>query len=471
MKKIALYINIGLLGSLFFFSGCEKKIFEEPFSNLSPGDAFKTASRIELAATGMYDQLQNSNFFGGRVLIYADIRGIDAGVPSYFGEMPRFNVLLSSDGTTSDAWKGAYRSIYEVNGFLHNLALNPGKISEERTNELIGEGKFIRSLDYFYLVNLWAQPYRFTADASQLGIPLVLDIAEDPFAASNQIPRNTVKDVYTQLETDLLDAETKLSYPSTGPAARGFADIARATKGAAQGLLMRLYLYKGDYANALVYANKLITSGKYGLNDDPSTAFRTYTTQESIFSVGMNGADNPNTNNSIGQHYSPEKRGDIPISADYVNLMDTTDKRRTKLVRNYPSKPGTFWTTKYTSVVDWVPVLRYSEVLLTKAEALANLGTGVDADAVALINAVRARSSAAPVAPLTKDALIAAVLKERRIELAFEGQGEFEFLRTGRNIPAHSVVAEQAYGSDYVVLPIPKSEMDMNMKLIQNHGY
>ena len=471
MKKITFYINIGLLGSLFFFSGCEKQTFEEPFTNLSPGDAFKTASRIELAATGMYDQLQNSNFLGGRVLIYADIRGIDAGVPSFFGEMPKFNTLLSSDGTTSDAWKGGYRSIYEVNSFLHNLALNPGIISEERTNELIGEGKFIRSLEYFYLVNLWAQPYRFTADASHLGVPLILDISEDPFDASNQVPRNTVKEVYTQLETDLLDAEAKLPYPAAGPADRGFEDVARATKGAAQALLMRLYLYKGDYANALIYANKLITSGQYGLNDDPEIAFRTYTTQESIFSVGMNGADNPNTNNAIGQHYAPDKRGDVPISADYVNLMEATDERRTTLVRTFASKPGTFWTTKYTSVVDWVPILRYSEVLLTKAEALANLGTGVDAEALLLLNQIRARSAASVVAPASKEALIAAILLERRIELAFEGQGEFEFLRTGRNIPAHSTVSEQAFGSDYVVLPMPKSETDMNLKLVQNKGY
>jgi tetratricopeptide (TPR) repeat protein len=473
MKKISFLINAGLIGSVLSFSGCEKQLFEEPYANLSPTDAFATPARIEKAATGMYDQLQNPDFFGGRVLIYADIRGIDDGVPSYFGEMPKFNTLISSDATTTSSWQGAYRSIYEVNNFLHNLAANPGKISDDRTNQLIGEGKFIRSLNYFYLVNLWAQPYKFTTDAGHLGVPLVLDISADPFDASNQIPRNTVKEVYDQIETDLLDAEAKLAYPSTGPAARGFSDVARATKGAAQALLMRLYLYKGDYTKALEYANKLIASNQYGLNDDPETAFRTYTTQESIFSVGMNGADNPNTNYSLGQHYSPDNRGDIPISTAYVNLMSATDKRRTELVRDYPDIPGTYWTTKYLTVSDWVPVFRYSEVLLTKAEALANLaaGTIADATAITLINDVRARSSATPVAPLTKDELITAVLLERRIEFAFEGQGEFEFLRTGRSIPAHSTVTEQAYGSDYVILPIPKKETDMNLKMIQNHGY
>ncbi|WP_158563387.1 RagB/SusD family nutrient uptake outer membrane protein [Chitinophaga silvatica] len=470
MKKMRLLFNIGMVGCMLTLGSCEKQIFKEPYAYLSPADAFSTPDKISKAATGMYDQLQNANFFGGRVLVYADIRGIDAGVPAYFGDVPKFNTLLSTNSYVNDAWRGAYRTIYEVNVFLKNLAANPGKVSDAQAAQYTAEGKFIRSLVYFYLVNLWAQPYKFTSGASHLGVPLILTASDDPFSASNQVPRNTVAEVYNQIEKDLLEAEAALNYPNN---TRAFADVARATKGAAQGLLMRLYLYKGDYQKALDYANKLITSGKYAMNTDgPATAFRNFTTNESIFSVGMSGGDNPNTNNALGQHYSPDGRGDIAISPDYVNLMEATDKRRTDLVRTYAPAPGTLWSTKYVGVADWVPVLRYSEVLLTKAEALANLNTAVDADAVALVNLVRSRSNATPIAaPATKQGLINAVILERRIELAFEGQGILDFLRTGRNIPAHATVNEQAYGSDYVVFPIPKYETDMNLKLDQNHGY
>jgi len=469
MKKMRFLINMGMIGCMLTLGSCEKQIFEEPFSNLSPAAAFDTPERIAKAATGMYDQLQNANYFGGRVLIYADIRGIDAGVPAYFTDIPKFTSLQSTNTQVNDAWKGAYRTIYEANNFLKNLDANPGKVSDEQSAHYTAEAKFIRSLCYFYLVNLWAQPYKFTAGASHPGVPLILTVADDPFAASNQVPRNTVAEVYNQMEADLLDAEQKLAYPTAD--AHTFSDVARASKGAAQGLLMRLYLYKGDYQKALDYANKLITSGKYALNTEPETAFRTFTTNESIFSVAQNGADNPNTNFSLGQHYSPTNRADIAISADYVNLMSATDKRRTQLTTTYAPRPGTFWTTKYTGVTDWVPVVRYSEVLLTKAEALANLSTTVDANAVALVNEVRARSAATPVAPLTKQALIDAILLERRIELAFEGQGELDFLRTGRGIPAHATVNALAYGSDFVVLPIPKYETDQNPNLEQNHSY
>src|SRR5690606_36304319 len=131
-------------------------------------------------------------------------------------------------------------------------------------------------------------------------------------------------------------------------------------------------------------------------------------------------------------------------------------------------------TTKYTAVTDWVPVLRYSEILLIKAEALANLATGttVDATALALVNEVRQRSSPAEtIVAATKQDLVNAILLERRIELAFEGQGLFEFLRTGRSVPEHGIVPEQPYGSDYVVFPIPFNDIQKNPNLVPNPGY
>lgn len=468
------FLSVGMIGMLLTISSCEKSVFEEPYSNLSPADAFGSADRIEKTAVGMYDQLQNLEFFGGRVLIYADIRGIDTRPTAYFGQMPNFNTVLSSDGTVALAWEGAYRTIYEANNFMKNLAANPGKISDAQTARFNSEAKFIRSLCYFYLVNLWAQPYKFTPNANHYGVPLILTATDSPFDAGNQVGRNTVAEVYQQMETDLLEAEAGLP-TSAAVGSKDFADVARATKGAAQALLARLYLYKGDYAKAVTYSDKVL-AGPYKLNASPVTAFRSpYTTDENIFSVAMNGADNPNTNNAIGQHYAPDKRADIAISPDYVNLMSATDLRRTELTRTYAPSPGLFFTTKYTGITDWVPVFRVSEVLLTKAEALANISTGIDATAVTLVNDVRRRSdaSAVAIAPTSKQGLIDAILLERRIELAFEGQGIFDFLRTGRGIPAHGAVSAQAYGSDYVVLPIPKYDTDKSpvLESQQNPGY
>jgi starch-binding outer membrane protein, SusD/RagB family len=470
MKKLLILF----MAIISLVTSCKKELNEEPFNRISDVDAFSSADRIDKSAVGMYNALQNTNYFGGRILIYADIRGIDASPATFFGNMALFNLLQANDGTTGFAWQGAYRTIYEANLFLKNFAPKMALVSTAKADQYTGEAKFIRSLCYFYLVNMWAQPYSFTADASHLGVPLVLEAAEDPFDVSNNLPRATVKQVYDAMEADLLEAEIKL--PATYSDA--YTRVSKATRGAARALLMRLYLYKKDYTKAASYANTIITSTSpvYALNSSPITAFRTYTTAESIFSVAHDGGDNPNTNNSIGQHYGATRRADIPISTDFVALYEAGDtrKRATGTDSLIQLTSGAYWTRKYNAgTTDWIPVFRLSEALLTRAEALANLAPGVTADpaAITLLNQVRVRSSASVVAPATKADLLAAIYLERRLELAFEGQGSLDYLRTGREIPAHSIVAAQPFGSNYTILPIPKYDLDKNPNLKPNPGY
>lgn len=460
-------IGFGLVcGMLVLTSSCQKEIFEDPINSLSPQAAFETAERVEKSAIGMYNALQNANFFGGRVLIYADIRATDVNPPTYFGSLPQFTSVTSSETNTQLAWQGAYASIGETNLFMKNLEAAKNVVAANKAEQYIGEAKFIRALCYFYLVNLWAQPYKFTANATHLGVPLVLKSVDDPFSAENELPRATVAEVYAQIENDLLAAENQLPNDYGDPS---FSDITRATKAAARALLARVYLYKGDYAKAITFADKVITANKYGLNDDPATTFTTYNSKESIFSIGMSVSDNPNTNNALGQHYGATKRGDINISAEYIGLLDQAKDLRFKNLVQQVS--GSYWTLKYPATESWVPVLRYAEILLIKAEALAYLATTVDPNAVTLVNVIRGRSHADVIAPTTKADLIELILKERRLELAFEGQGIFDFLRTGRGIPAHSIIAEQPYGSDYVILPIPLYDLQKNPKLVPNKGY
>jgi hypothetical protein len=454
---------------------CQKSdLFKAPQNAIPADQAYTTPARIELASVGMYDALQNRDFFGGRVLVYSDIRGLDAIPSAYFGNMGFYSSTNSSDGTVASAYQGAYRTIYQANLFLKGFAPYASLVSTDKANQYVGEAKFIRSLCYFYLVNLWAQPYSFTADASHPGVPLVLSAAKDAFDSSNYLPRSTVQQVYDQIEADLLEAATKLP----DPPADLFTRVARANKGSARALLMRLYLYKGDWTKANQYADAVIGMNKYSLNtNNPIAAFRPpYTTAESIFSVAMSGGDNPNTNNSLGQHYGPRARGDISVDTAYIHLMDTTVDRRYRafggdsLMEIYK---GGYWTRKYTGLTtDFVPVLRYAEVLLSKAEALAKLNNGApDPTAVALVNQIRSRANAAPIAPLTQQDLINLIIRERRIELAFEGQGSLEFQRNRMDLPAHSSVPLQPWGSNYRVLPIPKYDTDKNPNLKQNTGY
>ncbi len=469
MKKYRILNIVAVVVALSAMVSCKKEtLFSEPVSSISDVDAYSNASRIDKSAVGMYDALQNANFFGGRILVYVDQRGLDANQSSFFGEMGKFTTVTANDGTIAGAYQGAYRTIYQSNLFLKSFLPNIGLVPAAKADQYTGEAKFIRALCYFYLINLWAQPYGFTADNSHAGVPLVLDAAGDPFNSSNNLPRSTVKQVYDQMEADLLEAEAKLpaSYPDA------FTQVARATKGSARALLARLYLYKADYVKANTYADLVINSGNYALQPTIANVFSTYTTKESIFSVAMSGGDNPNTNNSLGQHYGINPgRGDVNITSDYLALMNiAVDKRYTTLTKVFS---GSTWCTKYPGVtIDYVPVVRYAEILLIKAEALARTGTGVNAAALALVQQVRDRSTGGTIVVATQTDLINAILKEKRIELAFEGHNYLDLNRTKQDLPAHGfVTSAQPYGSNLRIFPIPTYDMQKNPNLVQNPGY
>ncbi|RFP65288.1 RagB/SusD family nutrient uptake outer membrane protein [Hymenobacter lapidiphilus] len=450
---------------------------QDPPAALTTAQAFANPDRIAKSAVGMYDQLQDANFMGGRALIYSDVRSDDTNPAPFFGGISTFTAI-ANDGTVTAAWTGGYRTLYGANFFLQQIEANTGKTSPALEAQYIGEAKFIRAVVYFQLVNLFAQPYNFTADASHLGVPLQL-VAPDvttAFDPSQNLPRSTVKQVYDQIEQDLLEAITALPETYT----TSFDKTARATKDAARSLLSRVYLYKGQYADAARLAGEVITGGRHALNPSPATPFNatSYQTSESIFSVAMNTADNPNTNNALGQHYGRQRRADIivtPYARIDTNQFRGKDRRRTLLLdpATFPATTTTnVFTLKYNNAsFDYVPVVRYSETLLNRAEGLAQTNAGISTDAIALLNQVRNRSKPgyAPAFTATsfasKQALIDAILFERRLELAFEGHRYYDLMRYKRNS------SRVNYGAPLAVLPIPLVDLQQNPNLVQNPGY
>ncbi|MFD2786814.1 RagB/SusD family nutrient uptake outer membrane protein [Hymenobacter rubripertinctus] len=457
-------------------SGCDV-LTQDPPTAFTVDETYADADRIQKSLFGVYDGLQDSEFLGGRALIYSDIRSDDTNQNStFFGNVPRYQ-QLSTDGTALNAWAGGYRTIFAANSFIQNLAINQSKVSAAVAAQYTAEAKYVRALSLFTLVNLFAQPYNFTADASHLGVVIQLTAPKsgaEAFDDASLLPRSSVKEVYDQIIKDLIDITPALPATDSDP----FSRVARASKGAAQGLLARVYLYKGDFANAAATEKLIIDSGLYKLNASPATAFTSYTTAESIFSVAMNLQDNPNTNNAIGQHYGIGARGDIGITG-YTNIpvsvFAADDKRRSAdlIVKNAKGVP---FTNKFTTVANWVPIVRYPEVLLTRAEGLAQT-TGVTAEAVSLLNQVRDRSKGAAVASYTvagfanKQALVDAILLERRLELAFEGFRLYDLLRYKQGVAAHDGLPAIAYGDSKLIFPIPNRDILNNPKLVQNKDY
>lgn len=473
---------------------CDVLDQEVPTAFNDPTEAFSTPTRIEQSMIGVYNDLQQQEFLGGRALIYNDVRGGDTDAAAYFTSVATYS-QLSTDGYALNSWFGGYRTIFSANSFLQTMQGVNGVVTDATKAKYLGEAKFIRALTYFHLVNLFAQPYNFTADAAHPGVVLQLTApttATAAFDPTQRLPRATVKQIYDQMILDLTEAITALPVSTGTTSSTTGVNISRATKGAAQALLSRIYLYKGDYANAATQAAAVITSGKYALNADPLTSFFTsisstgavtastanYVTPESIFSVAMNSADNPNTNNAIGQHYGATRRADItitPFASLPTSVFPTDDKRRRQI---FTATNGRIFTAKFALVDNWVPMARYPEVLLNRAEALVRQpGGAVTQEAVDLLNQVRNRSKGAAQASYTlasfasTQAFVDAVLQERRLELAFEGHRLYDLLRNRQGVPAHNGLQAIPYGDPRLVFPIPAQEVRINTNLVQNPGY
>ena len=488
-----IFLTIAVIGS-----SCHKQVLEiEPQNLLSSDLAFSTPEKIEAAVLGGYDGLQDPEFLSGRLLVYVDLMGEDIfDRTNYFADLPRFN-LLANSGIASNVWTAGYQAIARANRALAGIAANSSKLTAAKAKELIAECKFVRAVANFYLVNFFGQPYGFTADASHPGIPLITKgfTTNDP--AANQ-PRSSVGAIYTAVITDLTEALADLPLEYTGYTNDAYHDKTRGTKAAAASFLSRVFLYKGDYANAKKYSLDVINGnyGTFALNGTVDESYVSvsgeYITDETIWSIPNNVNDNPNTNNALPMHYYPSGRGDLAISPSFLSLTTNPyfaldDKRRGMIISGTNSATAAYkFTRKYTDITgraDWAPIIRYAEVLLTYAEAQARTATGVDADAVAKLNLVRDRAKGAlpsytVVGFANKDALIAAVLGERRIELAFEGHRYWDLMRVKASVTnkydgdGTTLLPTQPYGAKKNIFPVPQLEIDKSQKILaQNDGY
>lgn len=478
MKIIGIrYAVIWVVACTLLTSSCDV-LDTKYYMGQSTKDLYSTANGVRSAAIGMYDAFQNSEFMGGRMQIYSDVRGVDVNPSAFFESFSNFN-FTSSDGYIQSLWIAAYRTIYQCNLFIDNASkIRPSLMSDQEKNGYIAEGYFLRAVAYFYMINFWGQQYTPKGD---LGIPLVLYSFDgsNVFGDKAAMPRATVKMVYSQIISDLLYAEANL--PSTWKS--NLMDRTRATKVAASAMLSRVYLYNKDYSKAVEKADKIIGAAggerSLGLASDLkadcfSDNSNRMSSAEILFWLGMNSTDNPGGSFAMGMHYGASNRGDITVSTAYLNLFDAGDKRLALLTQ----KGDVTYCNKYPNgSQDWVPVIRYTEVLLNKAECLAQQSAAINSEALELVNLVRKRSGASVKVQSdfpTKGSFIDFILDERRRELAFEGCASYDLFRNGKGIPAGRGVSTAPaidYPSTLFAAPIPFVDMQRNPNLVQNEGY
>ncbi|NLR82517.1 RagB/SusD family nutrient uptake outer membrane protein [Chitinophaga eiseniae] len=518
MKKIIYSILVVL--SLAATS-CKKFLTENDPNNVTLGDYFKTENDFNLAVNGAYNQLRGlynnkSAWTMGEMRsdnTHYDYKSSDQAVAT----VNRYAVADFLDdkynNQTPPKWNSAYNAISAVNIIVDHI--NDIKLSDASRNAILGQVKFIRALAYFDLVRFYG------------GVPIY---EHAPLGREQTyIPRSTAQQVYDLIIADATDAAAKLGAPV-------FPQTGRATKGAALTLLGDVYLTlkKYDLAEA---ALKQVTAMGYSLYQNYGDAFQLSNKNglESVFEIQFNsglatpqantdasiynflprmvnttvvtgvnfnsvttvGGYNTPTQDLIDAYEAGDQRLDasIAIAEGSFNATDDFTATAVKSAVNYtpaPGKVGRPFPKKFlhthtigNQTNDNWPVYRYSEVLLLLAESLNQQGKA--GEALPYLNAVRERAFGNALHDITttdKTNLQAVLLKERRVELAFENKRWLDLVRTGNAITVMNAFgvkqkAQYSYlrpGSynvtqDKLLFPIPNAEVLLNDKLTQNPGY
>ncbi|MBS1598156.1 MAG: RagB/SusD family nutrient uptake outer membrane protein [Bacteroidetes bacterium] len=468
---IKIFLILVVAGSMA--SACNKQFLDlKPPASIPTNEAIVDESSMTTAVNGMYSALRNVDFFGRSIPIDGDLMADNI----YIDPVQNSNRYLidmtytytETYGNIQNTWSEAYNAILRANNII-----NATVASSATVDQLRGEALTIRALCYFELIKWFAKPY--TVSPTSPGVPIVLTY--DPFAKP---ARNTVAEVYTQIEKDLTDAVNLLD-PANDK------NSSYVTQLAAQALLARFYQFKGDWGSAGTVASNVVSAGKFTLAD--SSGLSTYWSNpfpvsnglETIFEVEFDNVNNNGTDN-LSNFYDQAGYGDALCTDDLYFTYSATDARR-GLIQSENRGGRAVWVVhKYPNTTnvngkDASKIIRYAEVLLILAEAYARVGDNTNAQ-ITLNTLAQKRDPQFAGYSSTGNSLLNDIYNERRKELAFEGHRYWDYVRANQAVVRQSisqygpgVPATLPAGSNKRIWPIPRAELNANSNITQNPGY
>ncbi|MBP1640109.1 MAG: rane protein [Bacteroidetes bacterium] len=458
--------------SNFLTTDTESFTAKETFTN---DKAWPSAALASLYKTFHTEYYQFDMFVNGDVS--SDVCYAGGDNTSNF-EIDDFSISTTNSNVKRD-WTYLYNAIMICNSVLEGAdECKVEGFTDSDRSILKGEAKFIRAVHYFNLVRLWG------------GVPIVL--LSDPNQTAT-LARSSETEVYSQIVSDLTDAISAL--PATQ------SETGRATKGAAQGMLAKVYASMPtiDYTKVLEYCNAVLANTSYELVSDYAELFdgNHENTTESLFEIQFDAATAGAWGPEMFLPYSLSGDSWKKFNTPSKTLINTYDDEGDNVRKNasviFEDCTGYYsddvWGTtipfayKFKSANGWnssnnIIYLRLADIILLKAEALNE--TGDLSGAKTLLNKIRSRVGLADKNPTNQSDMRTAIEKERFLELAFEGHRWFDLKRTGRAITVMSScetrkAASSAYGSSItqndLLWPIPATEIQLNPNLTQNSGY
>jgi len=491
-----------LLMATLSFSSCRKNF--EPSTAIDENSALTSAADIETATIGTYAVLRNPSYVrSNHFLVEYPGDEVAQGQNSSddLSRAYRYNHLTTGSHAAA-FWVQAYFVVGAANKII--AAIPDDATTDLR--QLKGENLFLRAMMHFNLVRVFGRPYTQN-NGDNPGVPILSEDLTDEQKLT--ISRNKVSEVYAFVVADLLKAADLMTISKPNPFA---------SKEVANALLARVYLYMGDNARAIEFADKVISSGRYTLlegaaysgyyrgepeaNTETIFCIRHTKTQDegysAIGSMYYSGDVSGNAANKgvsgWGEIYASKKIYDfMTVNPGDLRLGFISPYRVNGLLQ-YNSSLATptpmYYINKYNLQEGIInlssPVyLRLAEMYLIRAEANAKLGNAQQAlDDVNLIRK-RAGLSGAALHTISGIALsgktaLDVTLEERWLELAFEGHRAYDLFRNGRplirNYPGtHSLnttpnnINQTVSASDNrIIFYIPENERAKNLNLSQN---
>ena len=468
------YIYIFFL--LILLNSCSEDFLDVKSREVVEASDSEEVYEPESYVNGIYGMFTDWNYafsFLGVTEIISDNADKGSSPTDTGGDKDQLDKLTftSTAGSLRGMWQHWYKSIGRATAAI-DYTESFGLSNESYKNRLIGEARFLRALNYFYLVRGWGSI---------------------PIQEQDLTERVSVDEVYSYIESDLQFAIENLPEKSE----YADSDLGRATKGAAKALLSKVYLYQEEWQIAYNYANEVIESPEYELEENYSELWHASSEngKESVFEFQARGE-------SIAhgvQQYSQTQgaRGtsgwgwgfNVP-SEDLVNAFNQEGDviRRDATVvfagetmwdgrEVSPNVENPYYNEKAYSSANAgagdtdknIRYLRLGEVYLIRAEAANELGN--IPDAIADLNTIRNRVNLDDTQSTTQTEVRQAIWNERRLELAFEHDRWFDLVRTGQAASVMQRLGLPFITGQHELFPIPEEQLIETPDMGQNPGW
>lgn len=459
---------------------------------------FKDKAAVESHLTTIYNQMRDrQEHWYVDLLLIAEAHADNAYAGTTGAEVIPFenNAIEGSNSVINRDWNRYMEDVARANKLIVNIdSVDDASLTTQMRDMYKAEAKIFRAMVYFDMVRLWGDIPVITTEAGDITSETIGDVYEEYFPG--QQPE---MEVYKQIEKDLLEA--LVDAPDNNPA-----DKTRFSKSVARTLLAKVYAEKPlrDYAKVIQYCDEVAADG-FDIVDDFSDLFgmneavtdvKARNTQESIleaqffpgsgnWATWMFGRDliNRESNFTWAKWVTPSRDliKAFESEGDEERFNESVVYYEASWSNYYPASNYPFmykFRSAYSSIIKY----RFADVLLLKAEALIMQGSNLNA-AADIIDKIRLRAGLERLGNDTKgskEAMLNALLKERRLELAFEGQRWFDLVRLDKVEEVMNAVFAKDSGRKALAypfnansyrLPIPQAVIDQNPNLVQNPGY